>query len=243
MLAIFRKEINAFFYSLIGFIVIGAFLVLMGLLLWVFPDFSVLDGNYATLDTLFAIAPMVFLFLIPAVTMRSFAEENQSGTLELLVTRPLSDWQIVAGKYLAAMTLVVFALLPTALYYFTVYRLGAPPGNLDSGGIMGSYIGLLFLAAAFAAIGLFASSLTTNQIVAFLLATLLCFTVYLVFDFLSQLPIFYGKSDDLVQALGMQSHYDALSRGVLDTRDVVYFLSVIAVFLAATVLSLGRRKW
>jgi ABC-2 type transport system permease protein len=159
------------------------------------------------------------------------------------VTRPLSDWQIVAGKYLAAMTLVVFALLPTALYYFTVYRLGAPPGNLDSGGIMGSYIGLLFLAAAFAAIGLFASSLTTNQIVAFLLATLLCFTVYLVFDFLSQLPIFYGKSDDLVQALGMQSHYDALSRGVLDTRDVVYFLSVIAVFLAATVLSLGRRKW
>jgi ABC-2 type transport system permease protein len=243
MLAIFRKEINAFFSSLIGFIVIGAFLVLMGLLLWVFPDFSVLDGNYATLDTLFAIAPMVFLFLIPAVTMRSFAEENQSGTLELLVTRPLSDWQIVAGKYLAAMTLVVFALLPTALYYFTVYRLGAPPGNLDSGGIMGSYIGLLFLAAAFAAIGLFASSLTTNQIVAFLLATLLCFTVYLVFDFLSQLPIFYGKSDDLVQALGMQSHYDALSRGVLDTRDVVYFLSVIAVFLAATVLSLGRRKW
>jgi len=243
MLAIFRKEINAFFSSLIGFIVIGAFLVLMGLLLWVFPDFSVLDGNYATLDTLFAIAPMVFLFLIPAVTMRSFAEENQSGTLELLVTRPLSDWQIVAGKYLAAMTLVVFALLPTALYYFTVYRLGAPPGNLDSGGIMGSYIGLLFLAAAFAAIGLFASSLTTNQIVAFLLATLLCFTVYLVFDFLSQLPIFYGTSDDLVQALGMQSHYDALSRGVLDTRDVVYFLSVIAVFLAATVLSLGRRKW
>ena len=242
MLAIFRKEINAFFSSLIGFIVIGAFLVLMGLLLWVFPDFSVLDGNYATLDTLFAIAPMVFLFLIPAVTMRSFAEENQSGTLELLVTRPLSDWQIVAGKYLAAMTLVVFALLPTALYYFTVYRLGAPPGNLDSGGIMGSYIGLLFLAAAFAAIGLFASSLTTNQIVAFLLATLLCFTVYLVFDFLSQLPIFYGTSDDLVQALGMQSHYDALSRGVLDTRDVVYFLSVIAVFLAATVLSLGRRK-
>jgi ABC-2 type transport system permease protein len=243
MLAIFRKEINAFFSSLIGFIVIGAFLVLMGLLLWVFPDFSVLDGNYATLDTLFSIAPMVFLFLIPAVTMRSFAEENQSGTLELLVTRPLSDWQIVAGKYLAAMTLVLFALLPTALYYFTVYRLGAPPGNLDSGGIMGSYVGLLFLAAAFTAIGLFASSLTTNQIVAFLLATLLCFTVYLVFDFLSQLPIFYGTSDDLVQALGMQSHYDALSRGVLDTRDVVYFLSVIAVFLAATVLSLGRRKW
>ncbi|MFZ4475949.1 MAG: gliding motility-associated ABC transporter permease subunit GldF [Saprospiraceae bacterium] len=243
MLAIFRKEINAFFSSLIGYLVIGAFLVLMGLLLWVFPDFSVLDGNYATLDTLFAIAPMVFLFLIPAVTMRSFAEENQSGTLELLVTRPLSDWQIVAGKYLAAMTLVVFALLPTALYYYTVYRLGAPPGNLDSGGIMGSYIGLLFLAGAFAAIGLFASTLTNNQIVSFMLATLLCFTVYLVFDFVSQLPIFYGTSDDLVQSLGMQSHYDSLSRGVLDTRDVVYFLSVIAVFLAATVLSLGRRKW
>jgi ABC-2 type transport system permease protein len=149
----------------------------------------------------------------------------------------------VGGKFLACLTLVVFALLPTALYYVSVYQLGAPPGNLDSGGIMGSYIGLLFLAAAFSAIGVFASSLTNNQIVAFVLATFLCFFTYLAFDFLSRLPIFFGKTDDIVQAIGIAYHYDSVSRGVLDSRDVVYFLSVISLFLAATVLSLGKRRW
>ena len=243
MFAIYFKEINAFFASIIGYIVIGVFLVLMGLVMWVFPDYSVLDGNYATLDTLFSMAPMIFLFLIPAVTMRTFAEEKQSGTIELLVTRPISDWQIVGGKFLACLTLVVFALAPTVLYYITVYLLGAPPGNLDSGGILGSYIGLLFLSAAFVAIGIFASSLTNNQIVAFLLAAFLCFFVYLAFDFLSRLPVFYGKTDDLVQSIGIQYHYNSVSRGVLDTRDVVYFISLTAVFIAATVLSLGRRQW
>jgi len=243
MLAIFFKEINTFFSSLIGYIVVGVFLVLMGLVMWVFPDYSVLDGNYANLDTLFNIAPMIFMFLIPAVTMRALAEENQSGTIELLVTRPISDWQIVGGKFLACFVLVLFALLPTVLYYISVYQLGAPPGNLDSGGILGSYIGLLFLAGAFVAIGIFASSLTNNQIVAFVLATFLCFFVYLAFGFLSRLPIFFGKTDDIVQAIGIEYHYNSVSRGVLDTRDVVYFLSIIALFLAATVLSLGRRKW
>lgn len=243
MLTIFKKEVAAFFSSLIGYIVVGVFLLLMGLVLWVFPDYSVLDGNYATLDVLFGIAPLVFLFLLPAVTMRMLAEEWQSGTIELLVTRPVTDAQIVGGKFLAAWALALFALLPTALYYFTVYQLGSPPGNLDSGGILGSYIGLLLLAGAFAAIGLFASSLTNNQIVAFVLATFLCFFMYQGFDFLSRLPIFYGKSDDMVQALGIDYHYNALSRGVLDTRDLVYFLSVIVVFLAATTVSLGRRRW
>ena len=243
MLSIFKKEINAFFSSLIGYIVIGVFLVLMGLVMWVFPDYSVLDSKYANLDTLFAIAPMIFMFLIPAVTMRTFAEEKQSGTIELLGTRPISDWQIVGGKFLACFALVFFALIPTVLYYLTVYRLGAPPGNLDTGGIMGSYIGLLFLAAVFVAIGVFASSLTNNQIIAFVLATFLCFFVYLAFDFLSRLPIFFGKTDDVVQSIGIEYHYNSVSRGVLDTRDVVYFVSVIALFLACTVLSLGRRKW
>lgn len=243
MRAIYFKEINAFFSSLIGYVVVGIFLALMGLILWVFPQYSILDSRFATLDTLFAIAPQVFLFLIPAVTMRSFSEEMQSGTLELLVTRPLSDWQIVGGKFLAALTLVVFALLPTLLYYFTVYQLGAPPGNLDSGGIFGSYIGLLFLAAAFVAIGLFASSLTQSQIVAFLLAAFLCFFFFQMFDLISRLPIFFGRTDDIVQALGIQYHYDSMSRGLIDTRDVVYFLSLIALFLAATVVSLGRRRW
>lgn len=243
MFPIFFKEINAFFSSLIGYIVIGTFLVLMGLLMWVFPEYSLLDSNYASLDTLFAIAPMVFMFLIPAVTMRTFAEEKQSGTIELLVTRPITDWQIVGGKFLACFILVAFALLPTVLYYFSVHQLGAPPGNIDSGGTLGSYIGLLFLAAAFVAIGVFASSLTNNQIVAFVLATFLSFFVYLAFGLLSRLPIFFGKTDDVVQSLGIEYHYNSISRGALDTRDVVYFLSVIIFFLAATVLSLGKRKW
>lgn len=243
MLSIFKKEINTFFSSLIGYIVIGVFLVLMGLVMWVFPDYSVLDGNYANLDTLFGIAPMIFMFLIPAVTMRTFAEEKQAGTIELLVTRPITDWQIVGGKFLACFALVAFALIPTVLYYFTVYQLGAPQGNLDSGGIIGSYIGLLFLAGAFVAIGVFASSLTNNQIIAFVLATFLSFFVYLAFDYLSRLPVFFGKTDDIVQSIGIAYHYNSVSRGVLDSRDVIYFLSVIALFLAATVLSLGRRKW
>jgi ABC-2 type transport system permease protein len=243
MFSIFKKEINAFFSSPIGYMVIGVFLVLMGLLMWVFPDFSVLDSNYANLDTLFNVAPMVFLFLIPAVTMRSLAEENQSGTIELLVTRPVTDWQIVGGKFLACLTLATIALLPTLLYYFTVYQLGSPVGNLDSGGIMGSYIGLFFLAATFVAIGLFASSLTNNQIVSFVLATFLCFFMYMAFGFLSNLPVFFGKTDDIVQSIGIEYHYNSMSRGVIDTRALIYFLSLIAFFMAATVLSLGRRRW
>ncbi len=243
MLPIFLKEINAFFSSLIGYIVVGTFLVLMGLLMWVFPEYSIIDGNYASLETLFSVAPMVFMFLIPAVTMRTFAEEKQSGTIELLVTRPISDWQIVGGKFLACFMLVVFALVPTVLYYFSVHQLGAPVGNIDSGGTIGSYIGLLFLAGAFVAIGIFASSLTSNQIVSFVLATFLSFFVYLAFGFLSRLPVFFGKTDDIVQALGIEYHYNSISRGALDTRDVVYFLSIIAFFLAATVVSLGKRRW
>jgi ABC-2 type transport system permease protein len=211
--------------------------------MWVFPEFSILDGNYASLDTLFGIAPMVFMFLIPAVTMRSLAEEKQSGTIELLVTRPVTDWQIVGGKFMAAFVLVVIALLPTWLYYFSVWQLGAPQGNIDFGGTMGSFIGLLFLAGAFVSIGIFASSLTNNQIVAFVLATFLCFFVYLAFDYLSRLPIFFGKTDDIIQSLGIDYHYNSISRGSLDTRDIIYFLSVIAFFFAATLLSLGKRKW
>lgn len=221
----------------------GVFLVLMGLVMFVFPDYSVLDGNYASLDTLFGIAPMIFMFLIPAVTMRTLAEEQQSGTIELLVTRPVSDWQIVMAKFLASLILVIFTLIPTLIYYFTVYSLGAPKGNLDSGGIFGSYIGLVFLAAAFVAIGVFASSLTNNQIVAFVLATFLSFFVYLAFGFLSRLPVFYGKIDDVVQSFGIEYHYNSMSRGVLDTRDIIYFISLIGLFLTATTLSLGRRKW
>jgi len=243
MLTIFLKEINTFFSSLIGYIVVGVFLGILGLIMFVFPDTSLLNYNYATLDQLFDIAPMVFVFLIPAVTMRSFAEENQTGTIELLATRPLSDLQIVLGKYSACLALVVFALLPTVLYYITIYQLGSPKGNLDSGAILGSYLGLVFLAATFTAIGTFASSLTNNQIVGFILATFLCFIFHWGFLFISNLPIFVGQLDDLVQMIGIDYHYASISRGVVDTRDVIYFLSVIVVFLTMTVTSLERRKW
>ena len=243
MLSIFRKEINLFFSSLIGYIVIGVFLVVLGLFLFVFPDTSLLNYGFATLDQLFSMAPNIFVFLIPAITMRTFAEEQQNGTIELLITRPISDWQIIFGKYLASLALVVFALLPTLIYYYTVYELGAPRGNLDSGGIMGSYFGLLFLAAGFVAIGIFASSITRNQIVAFLAATALCFWFFWGFDYLSRLPVFVGQGDDIVQMMGMLYHYDSLSRGVLDSRDLIYFLSISGFFLFLSMLALERRKW
>jgi len=243
MLSIFSKEINAFFSSLIGYIVIGVFLILTGLMMWVFPDYSLLNYNYATLDQLFDMAPLIFMFLIPAITMRSFAEENQTGTIELLTTRPLSDLSIISGKYLACLVLVFFALLPTVLYYYTVHQLGSPVGNIDGGAVLGSYIGLLFLGATFTAIGVFASAITNNQIVSFILATFLCFFLYWGFFFLSSLPFFVGKVDDIVQMIGIDYHYNSISRGVIDTRDVIYFLSVIGVFIMATVTVLGKRKW
>ncbi|MBK7871401.1 MAG: gliding motility-associated ABC transporter permease subunit GldF [Saprospiraceae bacterium] len=243
MLSIFLKEVNTFFSSLIGYIVIGVFLVALGLVLFVFPDTSLLQYDYATLDQLFDIAPMIFAFLIPAITMRSFAEEQQTGTIELLATKPVSDLAIVLGKFFACLTLVAFAILPTLLYYYTVYQLGAPKGNLDSGAIMGSYFGLIFLGGAFAAIGIFASSLTNNQIVAFIVATFLCFLIHWGFDLFSRLPVFIGKSDVLVQMLGMEYHYNSISRGIIDSRDIIYFLSVIAIFMILTLTSLEKRKW
>jgi ABC-2 type transport system permease protein len=243
MLHIFKKELNTFFSSLIGYIVIGVFLVVMGLVMFVFPDYSLLNYNYATLDQLFDIAPIIFTFLIPAITMRSFAEENQTGTIELLATRPLFDLEIILGKYFACLLLVVFALIPTILYYYTVYQLGSPKGNLDSGAILGSYFGLLFLAAVFVAIGIFASSITNNQIVAFILATFLCFIFHWGFFYISKLPIFVGKIDDVVQMLGIDHHYASISRGVIDTRDLIYFLSVISFFVMLTLVGLERRKW
>jgi ABC-2 type transport system permease protein len=175
--------------------------------------------------------------------MRSFAEEQQNGTIELLATRPIHDFSIISGKYFANLLLVVFALIPTLLYYYTVYQLGEPIGNLDSGAIMGSYIGLFFLSGVFVAIGIFASSITDNQITSFILATFLCFVVHWGFYFFSSLPIFFGKVDDIVQMIGIDYHYASISRGVIDSRDVIYFLSLIGIFLMLTLVSLERRKW
>ena len=242
MYSVYRKEINSFLSSLIAYIVIIVFLMMVGLFMWVIPDTSVLSYNYATLDQLFTLAPLVFLFLIPATKMRSFAEERQTGTIEFLSTKPISELEIVCAKFLANLTLVLFALLPTAIYYYSVYKLGYPEGNLDSGGIMGSYIGLFFLAAVFVAIGIFVSSITNNQIVSFILAAFLCFICYFAFGFLSNLPIFVGSLDYTIQKMGISYHYAALSKGVIDSRSVVYFLTVIFFFIVLTMYSLKQRR-
>lgn len=243
MIALLRKEIAMFFSSLTGYLVVTVFLLVTGLLLWVVPgDLNILFGGYASLEALFFLAPWIYLFLVPAVTMRLFAEERRTGTMELLLTRPLSELQIVAAKYLAGVALVFISLLPTLFYYWSVSQLGNPVGNIDTGATWGSYIGLFFLAAVYVAIGVFASSLTDNQIVAFVLAVLLCFVFFYGFEAASQIPGLKGSRDALV-FLGINEHYKSVSRGVVDSRDVVYFLSVIALFVWATKTVLNSRKW
>lgn len=241
MISIFRKEINTFFSSLMAYIVIGFFLVALGLVMWVFPNTSILDQNYAQLDSLFSMAPLIFIFLIPAITMKSFADEYQEGTIELLRTKPLSDIDIIGGKYLAYLFLLILILLPTTVYYFSVSQLGSPVGNIDSGAILGSYFGLFFLGAIFIAIGLFASSITKNQIIAFVLGVFLCFFCHWFFEFISDIPLFAGGVDGFLQSLGIDYHYNSISRGLIDTRDVVYFVSMIAFFLLLNWISLQKR--
>ena len=242
MLTIFNKEITWFFNSLIAYVTIGIFLIITGLFLWVFPDSSILDYGYAGLGSLFSIAPYVFMFLIPAITMRSLAEEKRDGTFELLATRPLTDWQIIFGKYLAALLIVALSLLPTLVYYFSVYQLGFPKGNIDSGAVLGSYIGLLLLGGCFAAIGLFTSSISKNQIIAFIIAVFLCFIAFSGLDSLSRL-ISLQSIETVISGLGVNQHYQSISRGVLDTRDLIYFLSFIVLFLLITKTIVGGRKW
>lgn len=243
MLAIFKKELQQFFSSLIGYIAIIVFLLVLGLFMWIFPDTSILDFGYATLDSFFSIAPYIFIFLIPAITMRSFAEEINTGTIELLSTRPVTELQIILGKYFAALLLVFIAIVPTFIYFYTVYALASPVGNVDMGGILGSYFGLFFLGAVFVAIGIFCSAITSNQIVAFILGVFLCFFIYLAFSYISQFGIFVGKNDYLVESFGLSAHYDAMGKGVIDSRDVVYFLSLISAFILFTRTALSSRRW
>jgi ABC-2 type transport system permease protein len=243
MLTLLKKEISSFLSSLIGYIVITVFLLINGLFLWVFQgDFNILDFGYANLDGLFMIAPFVFLFLIPAITMRLFAEEKRTGTMEMILTKPLTEFEIVMAKYLSGLILVIFSLLPTLVYVFSVYYLGFPKGNLDMGGMWGSYIGLLFLGASFVAIGMFASTLTDNQIVSFIIAVFLCGFLYVGFDFIYSFDLF-GKVDLLIKSLGINDHYKSMSRGVLDTRDMLYFFGVIAFFILLSRFMIERRKW
>ncbi|WP_369048571.1 gliding motility-associated ABC transporter permease subunit GldF [Tenacibaculum sp. UWU-22] len=236
MFALLKKEFNSFFASPIAYLVISVFLVVSGLFLWVFKgDFNILNAGFADLNNFFYLAPWLFLFLIPAITMKSFADEFSNGTIEILKTRPLTNWQIVMGKFWASLILIIVALLPTLTYIYTVYVIGNPIGNIDMGSTIGSYIGLLFLAATYTAIGLFTSTLTKNQIISFILAVFITFLVFYGFDALSSL---YQKNSFLIQKIGINQHFKSISRGVIDTRDIAYFISVTLFFLFITKMQL-----
>ena len=236
MFAILKKEINSFFASPIGYLVIALFLVLNGLFLWLFNgDFNILENGFADLTPFFLLAPWILIFLVPAVTMRSFSDEKKQGTLELLVTKPISHLKIVLGKYFGALTLIILSLLPTLLYILALDNLKMPVDTLDYGSIIGSYLGLLFLVAAYTAIGLFASTISDNQIVAFISAVFLCFFFYFGFEGLS------GLSALSLEQFGMEAHYNSISRGVLDTRDLVYFISISVFFIVMTQFNIQKK--
>ncbi len=239
MWALFRRELNGFFNSLIAYVVISVFLIINSLFLWVFPlGYNIAESGYANLDGFFALAPYVFLFLVPAITMRFFSDELRMGTLEMLITKPVSVLQIVATKYLAGIVLVAVSLLPTLIYYITVAFYAAPPG-VDTGGIWGSYAGLLFLGMVFVAVGLFSSALTSNQIVAFIIALFVSGFLFIGFEMLYSLQVF-GGAELFIRNLGLQAHYTSMGRGVIDSRDVLYFLGLIALFIALASLIANR---
>lgn len=240
MKALLLREINSFFGSPIGYLVITMFLLLNGLFLWVFEgDYNILNSGFADLSPFFTLAPWILIFLIPAVTMRSFSDEMKQGTIELLLTKPLSIWQIVNGKFLGAMLLIVIALIPTFIYVKVISALGVPEGNIDMGSTIGSYFGLLFLIAAYSAIGIFTSTLSDNQIVAFLLSVFLCFIFYFGFEGAST---YLPSIENFISQLGMDNHFKSMSRGVLDTRDILYFVSLTILFLSFTVFKLKSLK-
>lgn len=242
MIQILLKEVNGFLNSLIAYIVIGVFLTAIGLLMWVFPDTSVLEYGYADMGTLFSLAPYVYIFLIPAITMRSFSEEMKTGTMEMLLTKPLTDWQIILGKYLASFLLVIFSILPTLVYYYSIKLLGNPVGNIDTSGVIGSYIGLVLLGGVFCSVGILASSITSNQIVAFITGAFMCFLIYSGFDAAAALDV-WSSFSLLIKDLGVLSHYEAMGKGLIDARDIIYFTSVGFLFLLVTKIIISSRSW
>jgi ABC-2 type transport system permease protein len=240
MKAILLREIKSFFGSPIGYLVIALFLILNGLFLWVFQgEYNILNTGFADMTPFFTLSPWILIFLIPAVTMRSFSDEKKQGTLELLLTKPLSIWQIVNGKFLGALLLIVMAIIPTFIYVIVISKLGMPEGNIDMGSTIGSYFGLLFLIASYSAIGIFTSTLSENQIVAFIIAVFICFFLYFGFESLASITKEYST---LISTLGMQDHFKSMGRGVIDTRDVLYFISVTILFLSFTVYKLKSFK-
>jgi ABC-2 type transport system permease protein len=242
MFTIFKKEVNQFLNSLLGYMVLVVFLVATGLQFWVFPGNNVLDYGFAEMSGFFGLTPLVFIFLIPAITMRTFAEEKKSGTLEWLLTKPLSEWSILFGKFLACWFLVILALLPTLFYFLSLWLLGSPVGNIDAAGVSGSYVGLILLAGVFCGIGIFGSCLTDNQLVAFVLSVFLSFLMYSGFSSVANIDVWSAASPVLTY-LSLDFHYQALGKGLIDLRDVVYFLSVTSLMLFASRLTLSSRLW
>lgn len=236
MLSLLKKEINSFFASPIGYLVIGIFLITNGLFIWVFKgEFNILDYGFADLSGYYFIAPWMFIFLIPAITMKSFSEEKKQGTLELLLTKPLSNWQLVIGKYLGAYILIILALLPTLLYIYTIHQLGNPVGNIDLGSAFGSYAGLLGIAMIYCAVGIFTSSISNNQIVSFILAVFICFTMYYGFEGISE------ATSTSIENFGIKAHFYTISKGIIDSRNIIYFFSVSLLFLFFTKLTLTKK--
>jgi ABC-2 type transport system permease protein len=241
MLAIFQKEISTFFSSLMAYIVMAVFVTATGLLLWVFPDSSILNYGFADLGTFFYFTPYILLFLIPAITMRAFAEEVRTGTIELLLTKPLGDGQLVWGKFLANWSLALLTLLPTLVYFYSVYQLGNPVGNIDIAAVAGSYLGLALLSGVFVAIGLWSSSLTDNQIVAFVIAVFVCFLLYVGIGAIAKLDI-WGQWSYWLAWLALDEQYNALGKGLIDSRNVIFLSSLVILFLWLTRNQiLGRR--
>ena len=241
MYSICIKELNRFFSNLTGYIAIVLFLLVCGVFLFLLPDSSILNNNYASLSSFFEIAPWVFMFLIPAITMHTLSEEFKTGTFELLKTKPLTAWQIILGKYSAILIVILFVIIPTLLYVFTIKALATQAG-IDAGGLAGSYVGLFLLAAVFAAVSLCCSGFTGNTVVAFLISSFFCLILYFGFNALSKLPFFTGGADYYIEMLGMDFHYRSISRGVIDSKDVVYFLSVIFLSLLITVKKISNKK-
>ncbi|NLP56633.1 gliding motility-associated ABC transporter permease subunit GldF [Lutibacter sp. B1] len=242
MIAILKKELNSFFSSPIGYLVIAVYLIINGLFLWVFKgDFNILHAGFADLTSYFFLAPWIFMFLIPAITMRSFSDEINTGTLEILKTKPLTNRQIILGKYFGSFTLAILAITPTLIYVYSVYQLGNPIGNIEFGTTFGSFIGLLFLVSAYTAIGIFSSTLSKNQIVSFIVSVFISFILYYGFEAVSNYNLF-GNLDYTVKYIGMSEHYNSLSKGVIDTRDLIYFLSVTFFFLVLTKFRIQHEK-
>ncbi len=243
MYSLISKEVKSYFSSLVGYAVIIAVLLICGLFMWVLPETNMLDYGYLTMDKFFKFVPWVLLFLIPAITMRMFPDELKSGTIELLLTKPITEGQLVLGKYFSSLLLVVLSLVPTVVYVFSLKFLSSDGHYMDMGANFGSYIGLILLSAGFCAIGIFASALTHSQIVGFLISLVCCLLFYFGFDAISYIPAFDSGADYILQQLGMRSHYDNISRGLIDSRDVLYFVTIIYIFLMATSIVLKRRNW